>query len=75
MKKKVIAAFMAAAMMVTALTGCGGKDDGNSGTGEGNSEGSDAQADAPKEPFGDTVKYDPGAEINEGKDITIELGQ
>ncbi len=33
MKKKVIAAFMAAAMMVTALTGCGGKDDGNSGTG------------------------------------------
>ena len=73
MKKKVIAAFMAAAMMVTALTGCGGKDDGNSGTGEGNSEGSDAQADAPKEPFGDTVKYDPGAEINEGKDITIEL--
>lgn len=72
MKKKVIAALMAAAMMVTALTGCGGKDDSNSGTG-GSNDGSSEQAETPKEPFGDTVKYDPSVEINEGKDITVEL--
>ena len=30
-------------------------------------------AEAVTEPFGDTIKYDPAVEINDGKDITVEL--
>lgn len=74
MKKKVIAAMLAVAMAVTGLTGCGGNNTGSSDGGSGDSgSGGNAQAEAPAEPFGDTVKYDPGVEINEGKDITVEL--
>ena len=62
MKKKLIATVMAATMAVTALTGCGGSS-------------STAKKDikVPTEPFGDTVKYDPSVEINDGKDISIDL--
>ena len=63
MKKKLIATVMAATMAVTALTGCG------------SSSSSSAKKDikVPTEPFGDTVKYDPSVEINDGKDISIDL--
>ena len=63
MKKKLIATVMAATMAVTALTGCG------------SSSASSAKKDikVPTEPFGDTVKYDPSVEINDGKDISIDL--
>lgn len=67
MKKKIAAAIMAAAVAATALTGCG------SGGQGGASGGGEAAANVPTEPFGDTVKYDPSVEINEGKDITVEL--
>lgn len=64
MKKKLIATVMAATMAVTALTGCG------------SSSASSAKKDikVPTKPFGDTVKYDPSVEINDGKDISIDLG-
>lgn len=57
MKKKLIATVMAATMAVTALTGCG------------SSSASSAKKDikVPTKPFGDTVKYDPSVEINDGK--------
>ena len=63
MKKKLIATVMAATMAVTALTGCG------------SSSASSAKKDikVPTEPFGDTVKYDPSVEINDGKDISIDM--
>lgn len=63
MKKKLIATVMAATMAVTALTGCG------------SSSASSAKKDikVPTKPFGDTVKYDPSVEINDGKDISIDL--
>ena len=63
MKKKLIATVMAATMAVTALTGCG------------SSSSSSAKKDikVPTEPFGDTVKYDPSVEINDGKDISIDM--
>ena len=56
MKKKLIATVMAATMAVTALTGCG------------SSSASSAKKDikVPTKPFGDTVKYDPSVEINDG---------
>lgn len=63
MKKKLIATVMAATMAVTALTGCG------------SSSASSAKKDikVPTKPFGDTVKYDPSVEINDGKDISIDM--
>lgn len=65
MRKRVIAAALAAMMAVTGLAGCGG-----SGTGK---EESKKNIEVPTEPFGDTIKYDPSVEINGGKDITVEL--
>lgn len=65
MRKKVIAAALAAMMAVTGLAGCGG-----SGTGK---EEAKKNIEVPTEPFGDTIKYDPSVEINGGKDITVEL--
>lgn len=65
MKKRVIAAALAAMMAVTGLAGCGG-----SGTGK---EEAKKNIEVPTEPFGDTIKYDPSVEINGGKDITVEL--
>ena len=62
MKKKSMALLMASAMAVGLLSGCGG----------GSSEEKE-QVEVPTEPFGDTIKYDPAAEINNGEDITIEL--
>lgn len=55
---------MTAAAVAVSLAGCG----------SGSSSGSGAPAvEAPTEPFGDTIKYDPGVPVNEGKDITVEL--
>ncbi len=71
MKKKVLAAIMAAAIAATALTGCGSGAAGS--TGGSDSAAASASASAPTEPFGDTVKYDPSVAINDGKDITVEL--
>ena len=65
MRKRVIAAELAAMMAVTGLAGCGG-----SGTGK---EEAKKNIEVPTEPFGDTIKYDPSVEINGGKDITVEL--
>lgn len=68
MKKKMLAAMMAAALAVTGLAGCGGSTEKKEAE-----EKTEAKADVPKEPFGDTIKYDPTVEINDGKDISIEL--
>ena len=65
MRKRVIAAALAAMMAVTGLAGCGG-----SGTGK---EEAKKNIEVPTEPFGDTIKYDPSVEINGGKDVTVEL--
>lgn len=65
MRKRVIAAALAAMMAVTGLAGCGG-----SGTGKKEAK---KNIEVPTEPFGDTIKYDPSVEINGGKDITVEL--
>lgn len=65
MRKRVIAAALAAMMAVTGLAGCGG-----SGTGK---EEAKKNIEVPTEPFGDAIKYDPSVEINGGKDITVEL--
>lgn len=65
MRKRVIAAALAAMMAVTGLAGCGG-----SGTGK---EEAKKNIEVPTEPFGDTIKYDPSVEINGGKDIAVEL--
>ncbi|MCI8950024.1 MAG: extracellular solute-binding protein [Lachnospiraceae bacterium] len=70
MKKKFMAAITAAAVAAAALAGCG------SGSGSGSkasADGGAASAEAPTEPFGDTIKYDPSVAINDGKDITVEL--
>lgn len=65
MRKRVIAAALAAMMAVTGLAGCGG-----SGTGKKEAK---KNIEVPTEPFGDTIKYDPSVEINGGKNITVEL--
>lgn len=65
MRKRVIAAALAAMMAVTGLAGCG-----ESGTGK---EEAKKNIEVPTEPFGDTIKYDPSVEINGGKDVTVEL--
>lgn len=63
MKRKIAASLLAVAMAATTLAGCGG-----------NAASSETETvDVPTEPFGDTVKYDPSVEINDGKDITVEL--
>lgn len=65
MRKRVIAAALAAMMAVTGLAGCGGSGNGK--------EEAKKNIEVPTEPFGDTIKYDPSVEINGGKDITVEL--
>lgn len=65
MKKCWIAAGLAAAMMVTSLTGCGSSD--------GKKAVESAAVNVPTEPLGDTVKYDPSQPINDGKDISVEF--
>ena len=65
MKKCWIAAGLAAAMMVTSLTGCGSSD--------GKKAVESTAVNVPTEPFGDTVKYDPSQPINDGKDISVEF--
>lgn len=65
MKKKLIAGMLVASMAVTGLAGCGSTETSETST--------EAKVDVPTEPFGDTIKYDPTVEINDGKDITVEL--
>ena len=67
MKKRIFVAMMAAAMAMTSLAGCG------SGAGKSTGGNAEAKVEAPTEPFGDTIKYDPSVEINDGKDISVEL--
>ncbi len=69
MKKKFMAAITAAAVAAAALAGCGSSGSGSQALGN---EGA-ASAEAPAEPFGDTIQYDPSVAINDGKDITVEL--
>lgn len=66
MKKRMIAAMMAATLAVTGLAGCGGSSDNKAAD-------DTAKVEVPTEPFGDTIKYDPTVEINDGKDISVEL--
>ena len=66
MKKRIFVAMMAAAMAMTSLAGCG------SGAGKSTGGNAEAKVEAPTEPFGDTIKYDPSVEINDGKDISVE---
>ena len=54
---------MAVVLAVTSLVGCGST----------KSSPEQAKIEAPKEIFGDTIKYDPNEKINDGKDITLEL--
>lgn len=69
MKKCWIAAGLAAAMVVTSLTGCGSSD----GKKAAENAAANAAVNVPTEPFGDTVKYDPSQPINDGKDISVEF--
>ena len=64
MKKKLVAMMLMTALAVSSLTGCGVSGTDNSGK---------TAVEVPTEPFGDTIKYDPTVEINDGKNITIEL--
>lgn len=64
MKKRLIATMMVACLAVTGLAGCGSNKSDEAAT---------TNVEVPTEPFGDTIKYDPTVEINEGKDITVEL--
>ena len=66
MKKRLIAAMLVACLAVTSLVGCGSSTNKSEETATTNVE-------VPAEPFGDTIKYDPTVEINEGNDITLEL--
>lgn len=61
----MIAAMMTAVLAMSSLAGCGAGKSANSSA--------EASVEVPTEPFGDTVKYDPSVEINDGKDISIEL--
>lgn len=65
MMKKTVAIALATTLAVAGLAGCG------AGAGETKKE--EAKVEVPKEPFGDTIKYDPSVEINDGKDISVEL--
>lgn len=65
MMKKTVAIALATTLAVAGLAGCG------AGAGETKKE--ETKVEVPKEPFGDTIKYDPSVEINDGKDISVEL--
>ena len=67
MKRNILAAVMAVTLAVTGFAGCGGSTEKKA------EEKETAKADVPTEPFGDTIKYDPSVEINDGKDISVEL--
>lgn len=59
---------MAVTLAVTGFAGCGGSTEKKS------EEKETAKADAPTEPFGDTIKYDPSVEINDGKISQLNYG-
>ena len=64
MKKRLIATMLVACLAVTSMIGCGSSKSEETTT---------TNVEVPAEPFGDAIKYDPTVEINEGKDITVEL--
>ena len=66
MKKRLIATMLVACLAVTSLIGCGASASKSEET-------TTANVEVPAEPFGDTIKYDPSVEINQGNDITLEL--
>lgn len=64
MKKRIMSVVISGALAVMGLSGCGSENVGANKT---------ENVEIPKAPFGDAIKYDPSVEINEGKDITVEL--
>lgn len=64
MKKRMMAAAMAAVLTAMSVTGCGSSS--NQAAGE-------TAVAVPTEVFGDAVKYDPSVPINDGKNITVEF--
>ena len=63
MKKKIMSIAMVSALSITSLAGCSSESNKKEQT----------KIDAPTEVFGDTIKYDPNVEVNNGEKVTIEL--
>ncbi|MFT4005608.1 MAG: extracellular solute-binding protein [Lacrimispora sp.] len=66
---KIMSLFLAAALAASGLTACSSK----SATGSAIGGDTKAVAEAPAEPFGSAIKYDPSLPVNDGKDVSIEL--
>ena len=62
MKKKLTALALSAALTAGMLAGCGGQ-----------TSAEQTAVEVPTEPFGDTIKYDPSVEINNGEPISLDL--
>ena len=65
MRRKMLSVAMVAVLAITSLVGCG--------NGSSKADKEQVKIEAPKEVFGDTIQYDPSVEINDGKDVTLEL--
>lgn len=63
MKKKIMLIAMVSALSITSLAGCSSESNKKEQT----------KIDVPTEVFGDTIKYDPNVEVNNGEKVTIEL--
>ena len=61
MKKKLTALALSAALTAGMLAGCGGQ-----------TSAEQTAVEVPTEPFGDTIKYDPSVEINNGEPISFD---
>lgn len=62
MKKKLTALALSAALTAGMLAGHGGQ-----------TSAEQTAVEVPTEPFGDTIKYDPSVEINNGEPISLDL--
>ena len=62
MKKKLTALALSAALTAGMLAGCGGQNGAEQ-----------TAVEVPTEPFGDTIKYDPSVEINNGEPVSLDL--
>ena len=75
MKKKIISSLLAASMIMTALTGCGGTDSGNNNATQDNAttvnNDSANNADNAQEPADAAPEGDDAAASNEGKVINV----
>ena len=75
MKKKIISSLLAASMIMTALTGCGGTDSGNNNATQDNAttvnNDSVDNADNAQEPADAAPEGDDAAASNEGKVINV----